>query len=87
MDACSSRYSEALLALASELVNRVQFRTNRAQLQKLDDASVDDDDETEWQQYLRVCIETVMKVSDLLPTDVLRIVYMPWKETSQVGLY
>ena len=57
-----SRYSEALLALTAELVNRVQFRTNRSQLQKLDDTSVDDDDETEWQQYLRVCIETVMKV-------------------------
>ena len=50
------------MALAAEIVSRVQFRTNRAQLQKLDDASVDDDDETEWQQYLRVCIETVMKV-------------------------
>ena len=58
----NSRYSEALLALTVELVNRVQFRTNRSQLHKLDDTSVDDDDETEWQQYLRVCIETVMKV-------------------------
>ena len=35
---------------------------------------------------LRTTTITVPKVSDLLPTDVLRIVYMPWKETSQVYL-
>ena len=37
------RYSEALLSLVAELVNRIQFRHNRAQLEKLDDTSVDDD--------------------------------------------
>jgi hypothetical protein len=31
-------------------------------------------DETEWQHYLRACIEIVIKVSDLLPDDILQIV-------------
>ena len=30
-------------------------------------------DETEWQQYLRHSVETVMKVAEILPQDVLRI--------------
>ena len=31
-------------------------------------------EETEWQHYLRACIEIIIKVSDLLPDDVLQIV-------------
>jgi hypothetical protein len=27
-----------------------------------------------------------MKVADLLPTDVMRLVYAPWKETSHIYL-
>ena len=35
---------------------------------------LDDDQETEWQHYLRASIETVLRISDVLPEDVLRIV-------------
>jgi hypothetical protein len=34
-------------------------------------------DETEWQHYLRASIEIVVKVSELLPDDVLQIVVKP----------
>ena len=36
--------------------------------------SIDDDEETEWQHYLRASIETILRVSDVLPEEVLRIV-------------
>ena len=35
---------------------------------------LDDDEETEWQHYLRASIETILRVSDVLPEEVLRIV-------------
>ena len=43
-------------------------------------------EETEWQHYLRTSIETIVKVSELLPEDVLRTVDHSWKETSAVYL-
>jgi len=45
----------------------------RQSLEEMDDSVMDDDDETEWQKYLRSCVEIVMKVADLMPDDVLRI--------------
>ena len=38
------------------------------------DYFIDDDEETEWQHYLRASIETILRVSDVLPEEVLRIV-------------
>lgn len=35
---------------------------------------LDDDEETEWQHYLRASIETILRISDVLPEEVLRIV-------------
>ena len=40
----------------------------------IDSLFLDDDEETEWQHYLRASIETILRVSDVLPEEVLRIV-------------
>ena len=43
-------------------------------------------EETEWQHYLRASIETIVRVSEILPDEVLRIVDQAWDETSNVYL-
>ena len=54
--------------------------------------SKDDDEETEWQHYLRASIETILRVSDVLPEEVLRIVVcrnkftQPYKSNLEVYL-
>lgn len=37
------RYKDALVLLLSEVLNRIQFRYNQAQLEELDDETLDDD--------------------------------------------
>lgn len=40
---CFDRYKDALVLLLREVLNRIQFRYNQAQLEELDDETVDDD--------------------------------------------
>ena len=43
-------------------------------LQDLDDKEFDDDEETEWQHYLRASIDCIMRVAEVFPDDVLQLV-------------
>ena len=81
-----AKYRDALTSLVSEILQKLQFRFNAPALEDMDDETIDDDEETEWQHYLRTSIETVVKVSEILPEDVLRIVDQAWKETSAIYL-
>ena len=67
-EAVLNRYEDALVLLLTEVLNRIQFRYNQAQLEELDDETLDDDQQTEWQRYLRQSLEVVAKVMELLPT-------------------
>lgn len=40
---CYYRYKDALVLLLGEVLNRIQFRYNQAQLEELDDETLDDD--------------------------------------------
>lgn len=40
---CLYRYKDALVLLLREVLNRIQFRYNQAQLEELDDETLDDD--------------------------------------------
>ena len=61
------------LLLVSEVLKQLQFRCVFSKLEQLDNEDFDDDEETEWQHYLRASIECIMKVADVFPSDVLRI--------------
>uniref|UniRef100_A0A8C5SED7 Exportin 6 n=1 Tax=Laticauda laticaudata TaxID=8630 RepID=A0A8C5SED7_LATLA len=67
-EAVLNRYEDALVLLLTEVLNRIQFRYNQAQLEELDDETLDDDQQTEWQRYLLQSLEVVAKVMELLPT-------------------
>lgn len=76
-----ARYKEALLSVIYELLKKMQFRYNSRQLLDLDTTAVDDNSETEWQQFLIAAVETIMKVAELLPVEVLGMTDTVWKET------
>lgn len=83
----TERYQDAFVLLAQEILVKMQFKHNQAQLEELDDESLDDDEQTEWQIYLRQCIEIVAKIAELAPMETYDLVHDPWKEASTVYLH
>uniref|UniRef100_A0A4W3IDS2 Exportin 6 n=1 Tax=Callorhinchus milii TaxID=7868 RepID=A0A4W3IDS2_CALMI len=68
-------YKDALVRLLTEVLHRIQFRYNQAQLEELDDETLDDDQQTEWQRYLRQSLEVVAKVMELLPSHAFSTIF------------
>uniref|UniRef100_A0A8C4ZMM5 Exportin 6 n=1 Tax=Gadus morhua TaxID=8049 RepID=A0A8C4ZMM5_GADMO len=76
----------ALGLLLREVLNRIQFRYNQAQLEELDDEALDDDQQTEWQRYLRQSLEVVAKVMELLPSHAFTTLFPILQENLDVYL-
>lgn len=74
-----AKYWEPLQALVNEILNKMMFQHNKSQLQHLDDETCDDDGETEWQTFLKHCIECIARVGDLAPLDVFTLVCDRWQ--------
>ncbi|KAG9327929.1 hypothetical protein JZ751_017258, partial [Albula glossodonta] len=85
-DSMLNRYKDALVLLLREVLNRIQFRYNQAQLEELDDEELDDDQQTEWQRYLRQSLEVVAKVMELLPSHAFSALYPVLQENLDVYL-
>uniref|UniRef100_A0A3Q4BB91 Importin N-terminal domain-containing protein n=1 Tax=Mola mola TaxID=94237 RepID=A0A3Q4BB91_MOLML len=79
-----NRYKDALVLLLREVLNRIQFRYNQAQLEELDDETLDDDQQTEWQKYLRQSLEVVAKVMELLPSHAFSTLFPVLQENLDV---
>ncbi|XP_045498530.1 exportin-6 [Colias croceus] len=75
----TAKYWEALQALVNGILNKIQFQHNKAQLQQLDNDVCDDDGETEWQTFLKHCIECIARVADLAPLEVFTAVMERWQ--------
>ncbi|KAM9599460.1 exportin-6 isoform 2-T2 [Morphnus guianensis] len=84
-EAVLNRYEDALVLLLTEVLNRIQFRYNQAQLEELDDETLDDD-QTEWQRYLRQSLEVVAKVMELLPTHAFSTLFPVLQDNLEVYL-
>ncbi|XP_074053478.1 exportin-6 isoform X2 [Macrotis lagotis] len=85
-EAVLSRYKDALVLLLTEVLNRIQFRYNQAQLEELDDETLDDDQQTEWQRYLRQSLEVVAKVMELLPSHAFSTLFPVLQDNLEVYL-
>lgn len=81
-----ARYQEALLTLVSHILHKLQFKYNQSQLEELDDDILDDDSETEWQQFLRQSLEVVAKVAEMLTAETFQLLYEPFSENLHVYL-
>ncbi|XP_051573033.1 exportin-6-like isoform X2 [Myxocyprinus asiaticus] len=85
-DSVINRYKDALVLLLREVLNRIQFRINQSQLEELDDETLDDDRQTEWQRYLRQSLEVVAKVMELLPSQTFSVLFPVLQEDLDIYL-
>uniref|UniRef100_A0AAR2KIS4 Importin N-terminal domain-containing protein n=1 Tax=Pygocentrus nattereri TaxID=42514 RepID=A0AAR2KIS4_PYGNA len=85
-DSVLNRYKDALVLLLREVLNRIQFRLNQSQLEELDDETLDDDQQTEWQRYLRQSLEVVARVMELLPSQTFSILFPVLQEDLDIYL-
>ncbi|KAG6452837.1 hypothetical protein O3G_MSEX007776 [Manduca sexta] len=79
----TAKYWEALQGLVNGLLNKIQFGHNKAQLQHLDNDVCDDDGETEWQTFLKNCVECIARVADLAPLEVFTSVVERWQQLAE----
>ncbi|KAA0706153.1 Exportin-6 [Triplophysa tibetana] len=85
-DSVMNRYKDALVLLLREVLNRIQFRINQSELEELDDETLDDDQQTEWQRYLRQSLEVVAKVMELLPSQTFSVLFPVLRENLDIYL-
>ncbi|KAK2152122.1 hypothetical protein LSH36_339g04009 [Paralvinella palmiformis] len=85
-DSILQKYHEPLSLLLTHILQKLQFKYNQSQLDELDDDTLDDDSETEWQHFLRQCLEIVAKVAELFPTITFQLLFQPFQENLNVYL-
>ncbi|XP_074647944.1 exportin-6-like [Tubulanus polymorphus] len=74
------KYKDALMSLLARILEKLRFRFNQSQLDELDDDTVDDNSETEWQSFLRQNLEVVAKICDLMSVESFQILLEPFGE-------
>lgn len=80
MSSILGKYQEAMTSLVSNVLQKLLFRFNQSQLEELDDDTLDDDSETEWQHFLRQCLEVIAKVAELMTADTFKLIWDPFSE-------
>nr|CAD7575561.1 unnamed protein product [Timema californicum] len=87
------RYSDVLVSLVKQLLGKCQFRTNQAPLEELDDDTLNDDNQTEWQNFLCDCIDIIDKVITIVPDTTYELLletrpeaWSKWEVLSPSGL-
>nr|CAD7394157.1 unnamed protein product [Timema cristinae] len=77
-------YSDVLISLVKQLLGKCQFRTNQAPLEELDDDTLNDDNQTEWQNFLCDCIDIIDKVITIVPDTTYELLYGNWEQVCKV---
>ncbi|KAL8597658.1 hypothetical protein ACOMHN_031593 [Nucella lapillus] len=80
MTSILGKYKEALTSLVSNILQKIMFRYNQSQLEELDDDTLDDDSETEWQHFLCQSLEVVAKVAELTTAETFQRIWEPFQE-------
>lgn len=84
LQAIVARYKEALTSLVRHILQKLQFKYNQSQLEELDDETLDYDEETEWQHFLRQCLELIARVAEILTAETFQILYEPFQEMMEI---
>ncbi|XP_011308703.1 exportin-6 [Fopius arisanus] len=85
LESTQSRYSTIALGFAEKLLNRMSFKVEGRNLKDLDTETLDDNDETEWQHFLRCSIECLARVADISPLPVFNLLYRSW--SADISIY
>lgn len=56
---------DPIFSLLLFIIRSIQYSCNHEYLQQLDDCTLDDDDRTEFEQYVQTSIETIAKIGDI----------------------
>ncbi|KAH9407578.1 Exportin-6 [Tyrophagus putrescentiae] len=62
---------EPIFSLLLFMIRSIQYSCNLEYLQQLDDCTVDDDDRTEFEQYVQTSIETIAKIGDIYSEETI----------------
>lgn len=74
------QYAEVVNMLVNGILRKMQFRFDQEQeLDTLDNETLDDNMETDWQHYLTQCIETIALVAEIEPLPVFQQVFIDWQ--------
>ncbi|KAH0820153.1 hypothetical protein GEV33_002638 [Tenebrio molitor] len=75
----NQKYLEAFLGLLTALLKKIQFSSNVSQLKEIDNVDMNDDNETEWQIFLKSSIEIISMIAGHAPLETLNMTLNPWK--------
>ncbi|XP_066997797.2 exportin-6-B [Anabrus simplex] len=81
-----SRYSGALLAVASEVLKQSQFSKWKGLLDELDDEKQDADGHTELEHFMMKSMEILTEIAHFMPVDLYDIMSQMWDENCRVYL-
>lgn len=73
-------------SLLRELLKKVMYRTNGQDLAEINDIAEDADGATEWDSFVKDCVDIISKVADLFPEPVLEFVYPLFEEDCRAFL-
>lgn len=66
-----TKYKIAFQTIASDVLRKIELRSNQAELELLDDDSLEDNNRTEWQGVLAECFDLLVKVAERMPAEML----------------
>ncbi|XP_037936402.1 exportin-6 [Teleopsis dalmanni] len=72
------RYNDIMNSLIGEILCRIQFEYNKAELELLDNENLEDNVQTEWQQYSTSAIETIALIGESRPCECFVLAFTHW---------
>ncbi|KAG5885493.1 Exportin-6 [Gonioctena quinquepunctata] len=75
----AKKYSDVFVGLVTALLKKIQFTCNSAQLNMINNIDTDEDNQTEWQIFLKTTIEVIAIVAEYTPMETFGLVLSPWK--------
>ncbi|XP_017472110.1 PREDICTED: exportin-6 [Rhagoletis zephyria] len=73
-----NRYNDVFYQLVVEIMRRILFEFNKSELELLDNELMEENTQTEWQQFLSQCIECVALLAESRPNAVFAQVSAQW---------
>ncbi|KAK0179050.1 hypothetical protein PV327_007876 [Microctonus hyperodae] len=80
LESTQSRYANVTVPLAERVIQKISFKLNARILKDMDTETLDENEETEWQHFLRCNIECLAKIADISPIPIFTILYRSWRE-------
>ncbi|XP_056643159.1 exportin-6-like isoform X1 [Diorhabda sublineata] len=74
----AKKYSDVFVTLVTALLKKIQFTCNFSQLNCINEVDLDEDNETEWQIFLKTTIEVIAVIAEYAQDETFGLVLSPW---------